>query len=45
MLVAVELFDAVKEFVRACRFPHHKAGTDTLGGGTRGRGSEPTAAG
>ena len=29
---------------RACRYPHHKAGTDKLGGGTRGRGSEPTAA-
>ena len=44
LLCQAESADAVKEFVRACRFPHHKAGTDTLGGGTRGRGSEPTAA-
>jgi 4-hydroxy-2-oxoheptanedioate aldolase len=44
LLCQAETADAVKEFVRACRFPHHKAGTDRLGGGTRGRGSEPTAA-
>jgi 4-hydroxy-2-oxoheptanedioate aldolase len=44
LLCQAESADAVKEFVRACRFPHHKAGTDVLGGGTRGRGSEPTAA-
>jgi len=30
--------------VRACRFPHHKVGSDKLGIGSRGRGSEPTAA-
>ena len=30
-------------FVRACRFPHHKVGSDKLGIGSRGRGSEPTA--
>jgi 4-hydroxy-2-oxoheptanedioate aldolase len=34
----------VREFVRACRFPHHKTGVDKLGVGSRGRGSEPTAA-
>jgi 4-hydroxy-2-oxoheptanedioate aldolase len=44
LLCQAESADAVKEFVRACRFPHHKVGTDKLGGGTRGRGSEPTAA-
>jgi 4-hydroxy-2-oxoheptanedioate aldolase len=44
LLCQAETADAVKEFVRACRFPHHKVGTDKLGGGTRGRGSEPTAA-
>src|SRR5258708_19192331 len=44
LLCQAETADAVKEFVRACRFPHHKIGTDKLGGGTRGRGSEPTAA-
>ncbi len=44
LLCQAESADAVKEFVRACRFPHHKAGTEILGGGTRGRGSEPTAA-
>jgi len=43
LLCQAESADAVKEFVRACRFPHHKAGTDKVGGGTRGRGSEPTA--
>jgi 4-hydroxy-2-oxoheptanedioate aldolase len=44
LLCQAETADAVKEFVRACRFPHHKVGTDKVGGGTRGRGSEPTAA-
>ena len=44
LLCQAESADAVKEFVRACRFPHHKVGTDKLGIGTRGRGSEPTAA-
>jgi 4-hydroxy-2-oxoheptanedioate aldolase len=44
LLCQAESADAVKEFVKACRFPHHKAGTDKLGTGTRGRGSEPTAA-
>jgi 4-hydroxy-2-oxoheptanedioate aldolase len=44
LLCQAETADAVVEFVRACRFPHHKAGTDRLGTGTRGRGSEPTAA-
>src|SRR6185503_14400898 len=44
LLCQAESADAVKEFVRACRFPHHKMGTDKIGGGTRGRGSEPTAA-
>ncbi len=43
LLCQAESADAVKEFVRACRFPHHKAGTDKIGSGTRGRGSEPTA--
>ena len=43
LLCQAEAADAVKEFVRACRFPHHKVGTDKLGAGTRGRGSEPTA--
>jgi 4-hydroxy-2-oxoheptanedioate aldolase len=44
LLCQAETADAVVEFVRACRFPHHKAGTDKLGVGSRGRGSEPTAA-
>jgi 4-hydroxy-2-oxoheptanedioate aldolase len=44
LLCQAESADAVKEFVRACRFPHHKTGADKLGIGTRGRGSEPTAA-
>src|SRR6266481_300662 len=44
LLCQAESADAVKEFVKACRFPHHKVGTDKLGTGTRGRGSEPTAA-
>ena len=44
LLCQAESADAVKEFVRACRFPHHKAGADKIGIGSRGRGSEPTAA-
>jgi 4-hydroxy-2-oxoheptanedioate aldolase len=44
LLCQAESADAVREFVRACRFPHHKAGTDKVGTGSRGRGSEPTAA-
>jgi 4-hydroxy-2-oxoheptanedioate aldolase len=44
LLCQAESADAVVEFVRACRFPHHKAATETLGTGSRGRGSEPTAA-
>ena len=44
LLCQAESTDAVREFVRGCRFPHHKAGATKLGGrGTRGRGSEPTA--
>lgn len=44
LLCQAESADAVREFVRACRFPHHKLGVDRLGIGSRGRGSEPTAA-
>ena len=44
LLCQAESADAVREFVRACRFPHHKEGIDKIGIGTRGRGSEPTAA-
>ncbi len=44
LLCQAESADAVTEFVRACRFPHHKTGQDKLGIGSRGRGSEPTAA-
>ena len=44
LLCQAETPEAVTEFVRACRFPHHKNGADKLGTGTRGRGSEPTAA-
>jgi 4-hydroxy-2-oxoheptanedioate aldolase len=44
LLCQAESADAVREFVRACRFPHHKTGADKLGIGSRGRGSEPTAA-
>jgi len=43
LLCQAESADAVREFVRACRFPHHKVGSDKLGTGSRGRGSEPTA--
>ncbi len=43
LLCQAETADAVVEFVRACRFPHHKVGSDKLGIGSRGRGSEPTA--
>src|SRR5881394_1823902 len=34
LLCQAESADAVREFVRACRFPHHKPGTDKLGIGT-----------
>jgi len=44
LLCQAETAEAVAEFVRACRFPHHKTATDRLGIGSRGRGSEPTAA-
>ena len=44
LLCQAESADAVREFVRACRFPHHKSGTDKIGTGSRGRGSEPTSA-
>jgi 4-hydroxy-2-oxoheptanedioate aldolase len=44
LLCQAESADAVREFVRACRFPHHKVASDKLGIGSRGRGSEPTAA-
>jgi 4-hydroxy-2-oxoheptanedioate aldolase len=44
LLCQAESADAVREFVRACRFPHPQAGTDALGIGSRGRGSAPTAA-
>lgn len=44
LLCQAETADAVKQFVRACRFPHHKTATDKIGIGSRGRGSEPTAA-
>jgi 4-hydroxy-2-oxoheptanedioate aldolase len=44
LLCQAENADAVREFVRACRFPHHKNGADKVGIGSRGRGSEPTAA-
>ncbi|MBM3523880.1 MAG: hypothetical protein FJX57_13060, partial [Alphaproteobacteria bacterium] len=43
LLCQAESADAVREFVRGCRFPHHKVGQDRLGTGSRGRGSEPTA--
>jgi 4-hydroxy-2-oxoheptanedioate aldolase len=44
LLCQAESADAVREFGRACRVPHHKTGVDKLGVGSRGRGSEPTAA-
>src|SRR5271156_2250943 len=66
LLCQAESADAVRAFVEACRYPHHRAGVDqklptplerlrgtamtgppasgTLGVGTRGRGSEATAA-
>ena len=34
LLCQAESADAVREFVRACRFPHHKAGIDKIGIGT-----------
>lgn len=43
LLCQAESAGAVGEFVRACRFPHHTAGVDKIGVGSRGRGSEPTA--
>ena len=44
LLCQAESADAVRAFVQACRFPHNKPGVDKIGIGTRGRGSEPTAA-
>src|SRR5258707_2035411 len=44
LLCQAESAGAVNEFVRACRFPHHKLRVDKLGIGTPGLGSEPTAA-
>jgi 4-hydroxy-2-oxoheptanedioate aldolase len=65
LLCQAETADAVRAFVEACRYPHHRAGVDAalptpearlqgavrpsakdglLGIGTRGRGSEDTAA-
>jgi len=44
LLCQAESAGSVREFVRACRFPHHKVGADKLGTGSRGRGSEPIAA-
>jgi 4-hydroxy-2-oxoheptanedioate aldolase len=44
LLCQAENAEAAQEFVRACRYPHHKVGQDKVGLGSRGRGSEPTAA-
>jgi 4-hydroxy-2-oxoheptanedioate aldolase len=44
LLCQAESAEAVRTFVRACRFPHHSTATDEVGIGSRGRGSEPTAA-
>ena len=44
LLCQAESAEAVREFVQACRFPHNKLGVDKIGTGSRGRGSEPTAA-
>lgn len=44
LLCQAESAAAVGEFVRACRYPHHKSGVDKIGAGSRGRGSEPSAA-
>src|SRR5258708_37859247 len=38
LLCQAESGDAVRGFVPACRFPHHKQGADKLGICTRGRG-------
>jgi 4-hydroxy-2-oxoheptanedioate aldolase len=45
LLCMAESADAVRAFVESCRYPMHKIGVGRgLGVGTRGRGSEPTAA-
>jgi 4-hydroxy-2-oxoheptanedioate aldolase len=44
LLCQAESAEAVRAFVRACRFPHHRTAIDEVGIGSRGRGSEPTAA-
>jgi 4-hydroxy-2-oxoheptanedioate aldolase len=46
LLCQAESADAVRAFVESCRYPIHKVGLGRgLGIGTRGRGSEPAAAG
>ena len=45
LLCQAESADAVRAFVESCRYPIHKIGVGHgLGIGTRGRGSEPSAA-
>jgi 4-hydroxy-2-oxoheptanedioate aldolase len=45
LLCQAESADAVRAFVESCRYPIHKVGVGRgLGIGTRGRGSEPSAA-
>jgi 4-hydroxy-2-oxoheptanedioate aldolase len=45
LLCQAESADAVRAFVESCRYPIHKIGVGRgLGVGTRGRGSEPSAA-
>ena len=45
LLCQAESADAVRAFVESCRYPIHKLGVGRgLGIGTRGRGSEPSAA-
>jgi 2-keto-3-deoxy-L-rhamnonate aldolase RhmA len=45
LLCQAESADAVRAFVESCRYPIHKIGVGRgLGLGTRGRGSEPSAA-
>ncbi len=45
LLCQAESADAVRAFVESCRYPIHKIGVGhDLGIGTRGRGSEPSAA-
>jgi 4-hydroxy-2-oxoheptanedioate aldolase len=45
LLCQAETADAVRAFVESCRYPIHKLGIGRgLGIGTRGRGSEPSAA-